>query len=213
MNTNPDAIKILCYGDSNTWGYIPSTEERYPVNIRWTGRLQELLGDDFWVVEEGLNGRTTNVEDPDSPGKNGLEYLLPCLKTHNPIDLIILMLGTNDTKEKFSRKAAMIASGIEDLLEEIRQTAYDRNHHVPRILLLSPPYVDDKVTKAQEDFTSATKTSQELGDYYQRIAEKKDLPFIDIAELVKVSREDGIHLEPEGHKTIAKSLYQIITSL
>ena len=51
--------RILCYGDSNTWGYIPLTEKRYPPEVRWTGRLQRLLGPDYQVLEDGLSGRTT----------------------------------------------------------------------------------------------------------------------------------------------------------
>lgn len=104
MNTNVNAKRVLCFGDSNTWGYIPASGKRHPVGIRWTTLLQEKLGSDFEVIEEGLNSRTTDMNDPKHVGKNGLAYLRPCLETHDPIDLIILMLGTNDMKERFNRE-------------------------------------------------------------------------------------------------------------
>ncbi|PIX76714.1 MAG: arylesterase, partial [bacterium (Candidatus Ratteibacteria) CG_4_10_14_3_um_filter_41_18] len=93
----------LCYGDSNTWGYIPATAKRYAVGCRWPGVLQKLLGDSWEVIEEGVNSRTTVFDDPKHIGKNGKTYLVPCLETHNPIDIVILYLGTNDLKERFNR--------------------------------------------------------------------------------------------------------------
>ncbi len=94
-----DTIKtILCYGDSNTWGYIPATAGRYPPDVRWPGVMRKLLGEKYNVIEEGLNGRTTVWEDPYKPGRNGLELLIPILDSHNPIDLVVVMLGTNDLK-------------------------------------------------------------------------------------------------------------------
>ena len=92
---------VLCYGDSNTYGYIPETGLRYPKNVRWTGVLQNLLGKNFNVIEEGCNGRTTIFDDPIEGWKNGRDYLKPCLNSHKPIDIIIMMLGSNDLKDFF----------------------------------------------------------------------------------------------------------------
>ena len=97
---------ILCYGDSNTYGYDPSNGFRYPKNVRWTGVLADLLGPEFTVIEEGCNGRTTVFDDPLEGWKNGLDYLKPCLNSHKPIDLVILMLGSNDLKDIFHASAA-----------------------------------------------------------------------------------------------------------
>ena len=94
--------RILCFGDSNTWGYDPATGERFDEQTRWTGVLQAALGGDYTVIEEGLNGRTTVWDDPIEGHKNGHEYLVPCLETHRPLDLVVLMLGTNDLKRRFS---------------------------------------------------------------------------------------------------------------
>lgn len=93
---------ILCYGDSNTYGLMPDSPDRYPRDVRWTGILQKKLGEDYYVIEEGLSGRTTLWDDPIEEHKNGKKYLLPCLDSHKPVDLVILMLGTNDLKTRFS---------------------------------------------------------------------------------------------------------------
>ena len=110
--------RVLCYGDSNTWGFNAMNEnvygQRFPEEVRWTGRLQTLLGENWTVIEEGLCGRTTVFEDPLREGLNGLQYLGPCLATHNPIDYLILMLGTNDCKARFSALPKNIADGLGD---------------------------------------------------------------------------------------------------
>src|SRR6478672_7408743 len=113
MTTNPDAKRILCFGDSNTWGRIPHVPGRYPVNVRWTGRLQKLLGDNFEIIEEGLGSRTTDLNYAKKPGRNGRAYLTPCLDSHNPLDVVVIMLGTNDAKIEFNRNAQDIALAVE----------------------------------------------------------------------------------------------------
>ncbi len=108
--------KILCYGDSNTWGHIPVTGGRYGDDVRWTGVLQAALGEGYRVIEEGLNGRTTVHDDPiEGVYKNGKHYLIPCLESHRPLDLVIMMLGTNDLKMRFSLPPSDIARGVEAL--------------------------------------------------------------------------------------------------
>ena len=110
---------ILCYGDSNTYGYDPSCGLRYPENIRWTGRLAKILGSEYKIVEEGCNGRTTIFDDPIEGWKNGRDYLRPCLNSHKPVDIVIMMLGSNDMKEMFHASAEDIAYGAETLVKEI----------------------------------------------------------------------------------------------
>ena len=103
---------ILCYGDSNTYGYNPVNGLRYPKDVRWTGVLQKLLGEQYAVIEEGCNGRTTVFEDIAEPWKAGLGYLKPCLNTHKPIDFVIMMLGSNDLKRMFHATAKEIADTL-----------------------------------------------------------------------------------------------------
>jgi lysophospholipase L1-like esterase len=104
---------IVCYGDSNTWGQDGLTKTRYPMDVRWTGVLRNELGADYWVIEEGLCGRTTVWDDPiEGEWKNGLRYLMPCLESQAPIDLVVLMLGTNDLKNRYAVSAFDIANGL-----------------------------------------------------------------------------------------------------
>ena len=114
---------ILCYGDSNTYGYNPVNGLRYPKDVRWTGVLQKLLGEQYAVIEEGCNGRTTVFEDIAEPWKAGLGYLKPCLNTHKPIDFVIMMLGSNDLKRMFHASAKEIADGAEQLVSCLLYTS------------------------------------------------------------------------------------------
>ena len=108
---------VLCYGDSNTYGSVPGGGDRFPRDVRWPGVLAARLGDGWHVVEEGLGGRTTVFDDPILPDRNGKTYLLPCLLSHQPIDLVVVFLGTNDLKARFSASPADIAGGVAVLTE------------------------------------------------------------------------------------------------
>ena len=131
-------ISVLCYGDSNTYGYNPANGLRYPENVRWTGILQELLGEGYRVIEEGCNGRTTIFDDPAEGWKNGLMYLKPCLNTHKPVDFVIMMLGSNDLKEVFCAKPKEIAEGAAVLVKVIKEFTEEKQGFVPKIILVSP---------------------------------------------------------------------------
>ena len=103
---------IICFGDSNTHGYCAETDGRFDENTRWTCLLQAKLGDEYLILEEGLGGRTTCFDDPTHEGLRGLDYISPCLQTHEPVDLLIIMLGTNDTKERFGCSAESLGNCI-----------------------------------------------------------------------------------------------------
>ena len=109
---------IVCFGDSNTHGYCAETNGRFDETKRWTGLLQKKLGEEYLICEEGLNGRTSSFQDPLSEGLAGLDYILPCLLSHEPVDLLILMLGTNDTKERFSVSPECIVQGLRRVVEK-----------------------------------------------------------------------------------------------
>ena len=113
---------VLCYGDSNTWGCEPGTGARYPRDVRWPGRLQAALGDAWHVVEEGLGGRTATLDSPIMPGKNGLEYLIPCLASHAPLDAVVIFLGTNDMADRYSLSAMEVARCAGRLAHVVRQS-------------------------------------------------------------------------------------------
>lgn len=213
MNIQPTAKRILCFGDSNTWGYIPASGKRYPVGVRWTSLLQEKLGDKYEIVEEGLNSRTTDVDDPKHIGKNGLTYFRPCLETHDPIDLIILMLGTNDMKERFNRTPEHIAEGVENLLMAVKVFVEEEETKMPKILVISPPLVDEEIEGVKEKYLGAGEKSKQLASLYEAIAKKYDCEFVDIAKVVSPSKKDGYHLEPEDHKKISDYFHSLILEI
>jgi lysophospholipase L1-like esterase len=186
-------FQILCFGDSNTWGYAPVSAMRYPRDIRWTGVMASQLGSRFNVVEEGQNGRTTVWNDPLEGGyKNGLTYLPACLESHHPIDLVILMLGTNDLKARFSLTALDIALGAERLVQVIQSSVWGADGRAPAVLLAVPPPVDPK-DDAAEMFAGAREKSVGLARRYSEVAERCNCRLINVGEIIAVDPADGIH--------------------
>ncbi len=204
---------ILCYGDSNTYGYNPRNGCRYPKNIRWTGVLQELLGDEFLVIEEGCNGRTTVFDDPVDPWKNGLSYLKPCLNTHKPVDMVILMLGSNDLKNMYHASIEMIAEGANRLIQEIQEYADSKQAFRPEILLVAPPVIGEEITSSifaeRFDETAITR-SRAFAEYYEKVARKNGCIFFDASKVAESSKLDCLHLMPEAHKKLALGLFEVI---
>ncbi|MGN0438837.1 MAG: GDSL-type esterase/lipase family protein [Lachnospiraceae bacterium] len=201
--------QLLCYGDSNTWGLIPKTQERYPWDVRWTGRLQEgLRADDVTVLEEGLCGRTTVYEDVFRKYRNGLATLPFILESHKPIDGAILMLGTNDCKSNYNNTAYKIGLGIEQCLDELLKVI-PTNH----ILLISPIYLGDEVWKDQYDpefSKGSVELSKDLKKEYEKIAAKRKIHFLAASDYVSPSGIDMEHLDENGHKVFAKVVFDAI---
>ncbi len=196
---------ILCYGDSNTWGYDPVTQDRFPPDIRWPGVLRRELGEGYLVIEEGLNGRTTVWDDPIEGYKNGREYLIPCLETHHPLDLVVLMLGTNDLKMRFSVSAADIANGAGVLVDTIHKSAAGPDGAPPHVLLLAPPPVA-RLTEFAEMFEGAGEKSVRLAAHYRRVATERGCAFLDTSAVIVSSDLDGIHFEAGEHKKLGQAV-------
>ena len=133
--------RILCYGDSNTWGYDPVSQQRFDDQTRWTGILTKLLASEYTIIEEGLNGRTTVWDDPIEGYKNGREYLIPCLESHWPLDLVVIMLGTNDLKRRFNLSTFDIAESVGTLVQIAKHIDLRVNGTAPQVLLMAPPPV------------------------------------------------------------------------
>jgi lysophospholipase L1-like esterase len=205
----------MCFGDSNTWGYAPITGERYDEATRWTCVMAGLLGPEYRVIEEGLNGRTTAFDDPLGDYRNGASFIMPCLLTHQPLDLVIVMLGTNDTKTYFNANAFVIAKGLERVIKQIQQSAC-RNAQPPKILIAAPIAVGDGVSlnadMAEFDKGSAKK-SLALPPHYARIADELHCDFINAADYAQPSIQDHIHLSPEGHLRLAHAFADKIGSI
>lgn len=197
---------ILCYGDSNTWGYHPVTKSRYDHTRRWTKVLQRLLGDDYAVIEEGQNGRTTVYDDPVEGQKNGMTYLVPCLESHKPVDLVVLMLGTNDLKCRFNVSAGEIAQSAGQLVRVIQTSAFGPNDRAPQVLLLAPPPVA-KLTEFADMFADADEKSRRLAAAYRIVADELGCAFLDTSTVIRSSDADGIHLDEGQLPELAKAVY------
>ncbi len=203
---------ILCYGDSNTWGYIPGAGERFGREIRWCGVMREKLGEGYVVIEEGLNGRTTAHDDPQEAYRNGCDYLPPCLETHSPIDLVIIMLGSNDIKARFGFQAEDIAGGMEKLLGIIKGSEAGLEGKAPRILLLSPPHVSPQTELI--DFIGRYEVSKRLGALYEQLASQYGCSFLDVSTVVGVSDlPDGLHLNEKAHAALGSALAGIVKEI
>ena len=206
-------MNILCFGDSNTHGYNPENSKRYPRDVRFTGILQEELGDDFYIIEEGLNGRTTVFKDAITDGLCGIDYIVPCIRTHAPLDLIIVMLGTNDVKERFGANAEVINLGMQKLIKMILNTdAIFR--HKKNVLLVSPPIIKDGVYEITHTMgKGCEQKSKELISLYEQTAKDLDLFYLKASDYAEFSDIDKMHLDPEGHKKLAKAFKEKILQI
>ncbi len=205
---------VLCYGDSNTYGFNPANGLRYPKDVRWTGRLQKLLGEDYVIIEEGCNGRTTVFEDPAEGWKRGIDYLRPCLNTHKPVDIVVLMLGTNDLKELFGANAEDVAQGAEELVSIIQNFTVEKQGFAPKVILVSPPEIEEGVCMSA--FSSsfglrAAKESRKLAGYYKEVAERRGCLFLNAAKHIRPSAEDCVHLGADGHAMLSEVLCALIS--
>ena len=204
---------VLCYGDSNTYGFNPVSGMRYPDTVRWTGLLQNMLGSDYKVIEEGCNGRTTVYDDVIEPWKSGLPYLKPCLNTHKPVDIVIMMLGSNDLKEIFHLTAKEIADGAATLVKDIIDFTSEKQGFVPKIILVSPPEIGEGIKSSPfygSFYENAIDRSREFPKYYREVAEKYGCIFVDAAEHIQPSTVDSVHLSPEGHAKLADVLLKTV---
>lgn len=201
---------ILCYGDSNTWGYNPATGQRYERDERWPGVMRKLLGHGYEVVEEGLQGRTTVFDDPLEDFKSGKAYLLPCLQSHAPLDLVIFLLGTNDVQTRYNVSALEISLGMSVLVEMALNSTTGSGGAAPDVLLLAPPPVGTIPEPWTESFVGAHEKSRRLAEQYRRVADEYAIPFYDTAEVVASSTEDGVHWEASEHDKLGKALAKLV---
>ena len=202
--------RILCFGDSNTYGHNPATEGRFDETVRWTKQLSRILGEKYFVVEEGLNSRTAAITPEDEPYLNGLTYLAPCVRSHQPLDLVILMLGTNDMKTCFSMTPERIAEEIRSLIRCVREaneTARNGKKDC-QILVVSPFYIRETIAdhpyREYYGDTWGVELSHKVAPYYEKVAREEGCAFFNAAEYITVSPIDGLHLDKEGHCRFAE---------
>jgi lysophospholipase L1-like esterase len=193
--------ETLCYGDSNTWGYVPGTGGRYPTAVRWTGVLQDRLGPAFHVIEEGLNGRTTVWDDPvEGAHRNGRTYL------------VVLFLGVNDLKRRFGAPAADIARSAGVLVELIQHSGAGRTAATLPVLLVAPAPLG-KLTLYAEMLEGGMEKSRLLAARYREVAEELGCQFLDAGGVVHSSDLDGVHLDEEQHRRLGEAVASRVKSL
>ncbi|MFM8594875.1 MAG: SGNH/GDSL hydrolase family protein [Chloroflexota bacterium] len=203
---------IVCYGDSNTYGADPSSPGRFSRDVRWTGVLAKLLGKEYHIVEEGLNGRTTRWDDPIELGRNGLTTLQPILESHNPIDLVTIMLGTNDLKARFNLNASDIAQSAGALGQLAKNYAKRADGRPARILLMAPPPTAE-ITDYELMFTGGAEQSRLLGEDSRRSAKGHGVDCRDVGKVVVSSPADGIHFDPDEHRKLAEAVAEKVRKL
>lgn len=203
---------ILCFGDSLTWGYVPDAGTRLSFATRWPGIVQNILGSDYRVIEEALNGRTTVFEDPFKPQRKAIAYLPMLLESHAPIDHIILMLGTNDLQMHRHANAKMAARGCASCITAIQNSTAVNLGHAPQILLLAPPPIRQLHGLMQLMWEDQSLESQKLALHYKQIADAFGVDFFDTGQVIEASAIDGVHLDENAHRTLGQRIANIIKS-
>lgn len=204
--------RIVCYGDSNTWGYCAATGCRYDDDARWTYHLQQLLGDDYSVVEEGLSGRTTVFDDPLFPALNGLAHLPAIALSHAPMDLLVVMLGTNDCKERFSVNGQNIADGLRRLVQEAKKMDIWRD--TPRVLIVAPMIIAPGVYHVprigQEMGAQCVEKSRQLPSLMKETARETRSWYLDCNPYVHPGEADWMHFDAESNLTFAQAMAEMV---
>ena len=202
--------RIVCFGDSNTYGFAAGIGGRFDDGARWSGILKKSLAKkNIEVIEEGMNGRTTVFDDPTEEGRNGSDALGHILKKYGRIDMIIIMLGTNDCKVKFGADAKAIAQGMDVLISMIK--LFDTNINV---LLISPAEINEGVRTGwfAENFDDTSiEKSKRLADEYRELARRRGCVFLNASDHVKTDSFDGIHLNKDAHKELARVVEDAVT--
>lgn len=208
--------RILCFGDSNTHGYNP-LGGRYDEHERWPRVMGDILGDGFDVVEEGLGGRTFSFDDELEGGfRSGAKYLPACLLSHNPLDVFVVMLGTNDLKARFNLNATTIAHNLANFVRLVRFHGQGPDGKPPRILIISPPLVGDHLpgTPFEQHFgLDAPEKSRGLAKQYRRYARLLKCDFLDAAPIAAPSKIDAIHLTGDGQRALGRAVAQTIMQM
>lgn len=199
---------VLCYGDSNTWGCIPVTMQRYDFSVRWPGVVQGILGDQCHIYENALNGRTTVFDDPIEEGRCGKIGFPVVLESNSPLDLVVIMLGSNDCKKRFGLDPWDIAWGMDLLVQHVKRANCGPGKTCPHILIVSPPAMDDDWDSTVHGTIfgrDAQDKAAGLAAVYAEVAKLNGTHFFDAAKYAK-GEGDCVHLSPETHKRLGTAM-------
>jgi lysophospholipase L1-like esterase len=195
---------VLCFGDSNTWGYVPGTGERFDEKIRWTALTQVLLNNEFTLYEAGLSGRTINSNEQSRDFRNGAKLINLYLESCRPLELVIIMLGTNDLKAGLSHSIEDIYTAAKALCLQVLNFDY-APYAKPEIMLVAPvPFVDS--VGIDKEFSQSIVKSKQLAPAFYQLAQELELSFLDAGRVIKSSPIDGIHWDEKGHRDFATHL-------
>lgn len=206
---------ILAFGDSLTWGYIAGTRDRHPLDVRWPNALAAGLGGKARVIEEGHNGRTTIFDDPTTfDDRNGAKALPMLLCSHQPLDLVIIMLGTNDIKYANRCRAFDASMGMTRLIEIVQKFSFIPQFKTPDILIMSPPSLVPTTDEWFNDLWGhAIAESKLFAQHYSRLAKEMGVHFFDAGSVAKADPTDGGHLDAENTKAIGTALVPVVKQI
>lgn len=201
---------VLCFGDSNTWGYDPENGTRYPLESTWPYVMEKSLSKTCRVSVDALNGRTTGVDDPTWPDRNGLKQLPICLESHEPIDLIIIMLGTNDLKYRLKLSSQDITSNLGNLIRICQNSKFCGSKEERKILVISPPPITKEDGFPDNEFKDGIEKSSKLAAELKKIAHDLKCEFFDASGIVSLSGKDGVHFTSQDHSNFGVQMAEVV---
>jgi len=207
---------ILCFGDSNTHGSNPEKFVRYERNQRWTGILQQMLGSSYYVIEEGLGGRTTVFDDINIIGASGINYIEPCIMSHKPLDLLIIMLGTNDTKECINVSPNEINDGLIKLVNRVKSLPQCFRDGNVNILIICPTPILNNIYNIEFGAVmgrGCSEKSYELANKYRDTAKSLNCHYLNAGEYIKCSDIDCVHLSSESHRILGNVIHKKVLDI
>jgi lysophospholipase L1-like esterase len=218
-------FRIVAYGDSITYGWVPNPNPpstRYDFDDRWPGALQKALGSNYQVIEEGLDGRTTDAQDPGATitgaQLDGTAYLQPCLASHLPVDLVVIMLGTNDLKAVFNRTPLRIAIGAAHLVDLVNTLngGVGTTYKNPKVLLICPAPLNPSIDGGPifgPMFKGGVEKSKELPDLYEAVAKMGGAGFLNAGSVISTDGVDGLHLSAESERKLGTAIAEKVKEM
>ena len=236
LNPTPKKCTVLVYGDSCTWCFAPTSSmteyERLDESQRWPIILEKKLNSTnkhnklYTVIAEGLNGRTIKEDQflefgTDKVNMNGYKQFLPIVHSHKPIDIIIFMLGVNNTKKEFNPTAQSIAKQMKQLLElAINSDDLWADLSNKTVIFIAQASVNN-INKVNSDWDfdeNSIKISRDLGKEYKKILDElksncdssTTIKLLDAPKCGVVTGVDSVHLDGKNNAKLANAVYDIL---